>query len=343
MYVELSITSNFTFLTGASHPEEYIERAATLNLPAIAIADDNSVAGIVRAHTQARAIARKLQERRDWDATNSPIGPIHPDQTSTLSLGTAPRLIPAARLVFSDAPPITVLPINRTGWGNLCRILSTGRLRTKKGQCDLQLADLMDRPDGLHLLLWPQAEASKRGAGEWGPVVERLTRRFGKRMHLLLTPLYDGRDRVRFDALATQAAGLGIPTLASAAPHMHHGNRRKLADVLSAIRLHRKVDDLGRDALANGEARLRSEAEMRRLFAGHEGAVERAGVLGRDLTFSLDELRYEYPKEAKGTETPAQRLERLALEGLDWRYPAGASERVRKMLAHELALIGKLK
>jgi error-prone DNA polymerase len=342
MYVELSATSNFTFLTGASHPEEYVERAAWLDLPAIAIADDNSVAGIVRAHTQARTISRKLRERRDWDATNPPIGPRHPDHPSPPP-GTAPRLIPAARLVFTDAPPITVLPQNRKGWGNLCRILSTGRLRAEKGQCDLQLDDLMGRADGLHLLLWPQANHSPGGAGAWAPFAQRLTRRFGQRIHLLLTPLYDGRDKARFDALETQAARLGIATLASAAPRMHHGLRRKLADVLSAIRLRRKVDNLGRDALANGEARLRSAPEMRRLFAGHEGAVTRAFDLGQSLTFSLDELRYEYPGEAGESETPARRLERLALEGLDWRYPAGAPERVRKMLTHELALISRLK
>ena len=344
MHVELSITSNFTFLTGASHPEEYIERAAMLNLSAIAIADDNSVAGIVRAHSHARTIARKLQERQDWDATHSAIGPAHPHHPPTsLSLGSSPRLIPAARLVFTDAPPITAIPQNRAGWGNLCRILSAGRLRAEKGQCDLQLSDLLDKADGLHLLLWPQADGCRCGAGGWKPVAKRLTRRFGQRMHLLLTPLYDGRDRARFDRLDIEAAGLGIPTLASAAPHMHHGNRRKLADVLCAIRLHRKVDDLGREALANGEARLRNEAEMRRLFAGHEGAVDRAHALGQKLTFSLDQLRYEYPSEAAKKETPPQRLKRLALEGLDWRYPAGAPERVHKMLAHELALIGKLK
>ena len=343
MYCELSATSNFSFLTGASHPEEYMQRAAWLNMPAIAIADDNSVAGIVRAHTQARDIARKLQERRDWDAAHSAIGPNHPDHPCTLSLGSTPRLIPAARLIFSDAPPITVLPQNRAGWGNLCRILSTGRLRAEKGRCDLGIADLIERADGLHLLLWPQTTPVRPGAGAWVPHMHRLTRRFGGHMHLLLTPRYDGRDRTWFDMLGTEAKTLGIPTLASAAPRMHHGRRRRLADVLTAIRLHRKVDDLGREALANGEARLRSEAEMYRLFTGHEGAVQRAGILAQSLSFSLDELRYEYPSEAGEAETPARRLERLAQEGLDWRYPAGAPDRVRAMLAHELALIGKLK
>ncbi|MBO9450463.1 error-prone DNA polymerase [Tropicibacter sp. R16_0] len=346
MFAELSITSNFTFLTGASHPEEYMERAVTLGLEQIAIADDNSVAGIVRAHTQAREIARKVRERRTWEELNAPIGPPCPDhiaRPASYPVYAVPRLIPAARLIFTDAPAITVLPQNRQGWGNLCRILSTGRLRAEKGDCILHLSDLEDFADGLHLLLWPQAITDRCGAGEWGPRAERLTRRFGGRMHMLLTPAYDGADSDRFAQIETQARALGIPTLASATPRMHHGARRKLADVLSAIRLRCKVEDLGRAALANGEQRLRSETEMLRLFKGHEGAVARAGDLARNLTFSLDELRYEYPSEVSDNETPTERLHRLAHEGLKWRYPAGASEKVQNMLAHELALIGKLK
>ncbi|MFK7750914.1 MAG: error-prone DNA polymerase [Sedimentitalea sp.] len=346
MYAELSVTSNFTFLTGASHPEDYITRAVVLGLPAIAIADDNSVAGIVRAHTQARTIARKVAERETWDAANSTIGPPCPDtglSPQGFQIYARPRLIPAARLIFTDAPPITVLVQDRQGWGNLCRILSAGRLRAEKGACDLQLGDLLGRSAGLHLLLWPQAHPSPRGAGGWVQTAQALTRRFAGRIHVLLHPHYDGRDQQRFDDLSAQAAALNIPTLASAAPRMHHGARRKLADVLCAIRLHRRVDDLGRDALANGEQRLRSELEIRHIFKGFEDAVTRAGDLAQSLTFSLDELRYDYPSEAGDSETPAQRLERLAEEGLIWRYPGGAPDKVRAMMRHELTLIAKLK
>ncbi|MCA0872604.1 error-prone DNA polymerase [Seohaeicola saemankumensis] len=345
MYAELSITSNFTFLTGAAHPEEYMERAALLGLSAIAIADDNSVAGIVRAHAKGREIRRLVDERRAWDATNDPIGPPRPDHIPpppSFPVDAAPRLIPAARLVFSNAPPVTVLPQNRAGWASLCRILSAGRLRAEKGACHLTLADLLERAEGLHLLLWPQAQAAPGGAGGWVPHAQALTRRFAGRMHLLLTPRYDGTDSTRFAALAAEASALDLRPLASAAPRMHHGRRRRLADVLSAIRLRCRVDDLGRAALANGEQRLRSEAEMRQIFRGFEEAVDRAHALAEQLTFSLDELRYEYPSEIAGGETAAQRLSRLAHEGLRWRYPAGAPAKVQDMLAHELALIAKL-
>jgi DNA-directed DNA polymerase III PolC len=339
MSAELSITSNFTFLTGASHPEEHMQRAAALGLSAIAIADDNSVAGIVRAHTEARTIARLVRDRRDRDAAEGLIGPPRPAHLpapASFPVYNVPRLIPAARLVLADAPPVTVLAEDREGWANLCRILTAGRLRAEKGDCLLHLADLEDRAGGLQLLVWPV------GRG-WSGAAARLAALAPGRVHVLLAPRYDGRDRPRLDRVAARADALGLPTLASAAPMMHHGARRRLADVLSAIRLRRRVDQLGRDALANAERRLRSADELRRILGEHAGAVDRAAALAERLTFSLDALRYEYPSEVAPGETASQRLARLAQEGLDWRYPSGAPEKVRAMLAHELALIAKLK
>ena len=324
-----------------------MSRAATLGMDAIAIADENSVAGIVRAHARAREIARQVAERQAWEAEHGQIGPAVPQGMRSHhiapTLYATPRLIPAARLVFTDAPDMTALPENRTGWGTLCRLLSTGRLRARKGACDLQFADLLEGGDGLQFILWPDAAQHKPcGAGAWVAVAQRLTRRFAGKIHIGLAPQYDGRDSQRFAALSEAARRLGLPTVASAAPLMHHGSRRKLADVVTAIRIGRRVDDLGRDALPNGEARLRSESEMRRLFTGFEAAVDRAFSLAQSLEFSLDELRYEYPSEITGNETPSERLRRLAYEGLAWRYPSGASEKVHRLLEHELTLIGKL-
>ncbi len=323
-----------------------MSRAALLGMDALAVADDNSVAGIVRAHTMGKTIARSVRERSTFDASTGLIGPPRPNHivpAPSAAITTTPRLIPAARLIFTDAPPITVLPRDRQGWRSLCRIISRGRLRAAKGNCDLQLNDLEDFADGLHLLLWPQAQRVEGGAIPWVQTAGRLMRRFGGNIHVLMVPHYDGSDRARFDNIAAQAQALELPTLASGAPRMHHGARRKLADVLSAVRLKTRVDVLGRNALANGEGRLRSADDMRRIFAGHEGAVERTVELAQRLTFSLDELRYEYPSEITNNETPTQRLERLAYEGLKWRYPAGAPEKAQRLLCHELTLIGKLK
>ncbi len=342
MTTEFAITSNFTFLTGASHPEEYMRRAAVLGLGAIAIADENSVAGIARAHVMAREISRQVQERRAWEARAGAIGPPAPEPTVP-EWGNVPRLLPAAKLCFQEGITLTAVPLDRAGWGSLCRILSKGRLAAPKGACHLRLEDLEALGERLHLLLHPpQAQRGPGGAGEWCELARRVTRRFGEEMHLLMVPRYDGADAVWFDELAMLADDLGLPTLAAAAPVMHHGRRRRLADVLTAIRQGRRVRELGRGALANAEARLRSPQEMRRIFGVHTAAVDRATALSKRLTFSLDELRYEYPSEVGQGETPDARLRRLAEAGLRWRYPHGAPEKVTRLLEHELTLIAKL-
>ncbi len=320
-FTELSAISNFTFLTGASHPEEYILRAADLDQTAIAIADLNSVAGIVRAHTKARELAREG--------------------------GPKLRLIPAARIQLQSGFTLTALPRDRAGWANLCRLLTEGRRRAPKGECHLTPQDLLDWGAGLTLLLHPETVKPKttvqRGAGAWVTLAHRLTRRFPDACHLMLAPSYDGQDHTRFATLTALANSLHIPTVASSLPLMHHGARRKLADVLTAIRLSKRIDALGLDAAPHGEHRLRSEAEMLRLFRGFEDAVHRAGAIADSPRFSLDELRYEYPSEIVEGQTPAARLAHLAAEGLKWRYPAGIPAKAQAQMDHELTLIGKLK
>jgi DNA-directed DNA polymerase III PolC len=325
-FVELSALSNFTFLTGASHPEEMIERAAAMGMPAIAVADVNSVAGIVRAHTRARELARDG--------------------------GSRVRLIPAARIVLADGFAVTCLPRDRAAWGRLCRLLSLGRLRAVKGDCTLHLDDLLDWGKGLEMLVVAPdrsltlAEAPPAPMGDsprWRAHVRSLARRFPGQVHLAMAPRYDGQDTDRFRQLDDLARTLGIPPVASALPFLHHGSRRRLCDVLTAIRLGVPVDRLGRRALPNNEGRLRSEAEMLRIFRGHEAAVHRAGEIAARAAFSLDELSYEYPSENAPGESAAQRLARLAEAGLDWRYPEGPPDRVRAQMAHELALIAKLR
>ncbi len=346
-YAELSATSNFTFLTGGSHPEDYMRRAALLGLSAVAIADDNTVAGIVRAHTQAREIARLVRMRHDADAQDGPTGPPRPahiPKPSSAAILNTPRLIPAARVTLDTGFTATALPKNRHSWGQLCRLLSEGRLAAKKGSCHLTLSDLEAFSDGLTLLLHPpQTLSAQCGGRTWMQQARRLTRRRPGQCALMLAPYYDGRDHARFRALTQLAKSLALPTAACALPLFHHGRRRKLADVLSAVRLGIRVEDLGRDAQANAEQRLRSPTEMTRLFANHPEALENTARLTKALTFSLDELRYEYPSEVAGGEAPGDRLRRLAYEGLNWRYPGGATPRVEALLEHELALIGKLK
>ncbi|MDO5756348.1 MAG: error-prone DNA polymerase [Rhodobacterales bacterium] len=337
-FAELSALSNFTFLTGAAHPEEYMQRAAALGLPAVAIADENSVAGIVRAYAAARDIARQVAERQKTEAQDGSIGPPAPHPRSP-DWANVPRLIPAARLVLAGGITLTALPQNRLGWASLCRLLTTGRRRATKGKCELHPGDLLERAEGLTLLL----HAPGRAGPAWLKEVHSLIDALGAQMFLLMAPGYDGRDASRFARQTRLAQSLGLQTIASALPRMHHGRRRRLADVLTAVRTGTKVDDLGRAALANSEYRLRSDTEMRRLFRGNEDAVDRAGALAASLTFCLGSLRYEYPSEVADGETSTTRLRRLAEEGLKWRYPQGPSPRARRLLEHELDLIVKLK
>ncbi len=219
--------------------------------------------------------------------------------------GPQVRLIPAARIVTREGLVATALPCDRAGGlGRLCRLLTLGRRRAPKGQCDLGVEDLLDWGAGMALMLHPPG----RNGAAWRGMAARLVAAFGPAVHLLVAPRHDGQDGARISRGARLAADLGVRPVASGLPMMHRAARRRLADVLTAIRLGCRVAELGRRALANAEARLRGEAEMLRLFAGHEDMVHRAGEIADDLRFSLDELRYEYPSEVTGGETAAGRL-----------------------------------
>lgn len=338
-FAELSITSNFTFLTGGSHPEEYARRAAMLGIKAIAIADVNSVAGIVRAWSELKKIRDEIADRAQ--AMTDPIGPpkpAHLPDPPRAPIDHVPRLLPAACLMLQEGVSLSVLPRDRVGWASLCRILSVGRLRAEKGACILHVDDVLAHASGLEILLHtPDAPPPM-----WQRAVTRLREGCGPQMSLLLAPHYDGRDRARFDAGAKLAATLGLATVASGRPLMHHGKRRRLTDVLTCIREGRRVEDLGTAAQVNAEQRLRGEAEIRQLFVGHQDAVDRSVELAERLHFDIASLRYEYPSENTGHETAAERLARLAQEGLAWRYPQGIPPHAQKQLDHELTLIGKL-
>ena len=341
MFAELNITSNFTFLRGASHPEEFARTAAAAGVAAIAVADANSVAGIVRAHCELREIAR---ENKDTG-------------------GLVPRLLPAATLITQDGLSAIALPRHGAAWSRLSRLVTIGRRRAAKGECRIMFEDILHWLDETELVLrYPgrpvlenRAGMTYRpdpvpgrspGAGDapqgWLRMASRLAERFPGAVSLLASPRYDGCDRQRFAHLRACADDLGLPLVASASPIMHISERAPLADVLTAIRCGLRVDQLGRRALVNAEHRLRSEAEMLRLFRGCEAAVEESWAIAERCRFSLDDLRYAYPAETIGGESSQERLERLSGAGLAHRYPAGIPDKVRKMMMHELALIGKL-
>ncbi|QXT40092.1 error-prone DNA polymerase [Gymnodinialimonas ceratoperidinii] len=335
-FAELSITTNFTFLGGGSHPEDYARRAAILGVDAIAIADENSVAGIVRAWSELQKIQQEIDDAKV--AARDPIGPpkpAHVPAAPRANIDHVPRLLPASRLIFTEGIQITALPRDRIGWATLCRLLSLGRLRAEKGACILHLDDLITRHEGLELLIHVPRHPSKG----WYRAVKRASR---LSPWMCLSPQYDGQDTVRFAAYTRLADSLDLRTVASARPLMHHGSRRRLTDVLTCIREGIRVEDLGTAAQANAEQRLRGLDEMQRIFEGHEEALAHTLTLAERCQFDIASLRYEYPSEIADGETAADRLRRLAKQGLRWRYPQGVPERAATQLDHELSLIAKL-
>ncbi len=301
-YAELCTMSNFTFLKGASHPPELVARAKELGLAAIAVADTNTFAGIVRAH----AAAKELDM----------------------------RYVVAVRLSLKDMPDILAYPKTRAAYGRLCRLLTVGKRRTVKGGCELYLKDILEFGEG-SLLALMYAEGFEAG-------FRKLKERFGNAVFMALTPTYDGQDICRFRAQAQKSKDWGIPLAAMGDVLFHRGSRRKLADILSCIREKTTIDRLGRLAQKNSERRLKSEFEMRRLFKDYPEAIANTSIILEQCQFSLDELKYEYPDEVTNGLQPDERLRSLADAGLEWRYPDGVPLRVQAMAEKELRLIAQL-
>ena len=347
-YFEFAAASNFSFLRGASHAEELMLQAAHIGLDGLGLTDRNSVAGVVRAHLIKR------------------------EQELTLAYH------PGARLVFADGTPdILAYPRDRPAWGRLCRLLTRGNLRAEKGECILYREDLLAHIDGLELIVmesssWehPSPPFLRKGvlpaARQDDPAQHPRAPQAGLRLvanaekkatdllallreaaqgrvRLAATMLYRGNDRTRLVRRAVMTRQVGVPLIAVNDVLYHHPDRRELQDVLACIREHLTIDTAGRRLATNAERYLKPPAEMARLFRDTPEAIEQTAALDAALTFSLDELRYEYPQEMRaGFATPQDALVHLAWEGAAARYPNGIPDNVRQSLDHELALIGKL-
>ncbi|HKF73521.1 MAG TPA: error-prone DNA polymerase [Stellaceae bacterium] len=306
-YVELEVTSNFSFLRGASHPEELVAEAVRLGHRAIAIADRNTLAGVVRAH--------KAAEEHDC------------------------RLVVGCRLDLTDRPSLLSFPTDRAAYARLCRLLTRGKRRAAKAECHLAYADVVEHGEGQIVVVVPpeRLDASFRN------FLAEIARDFGDRAYLAGSHLYRGDDGKRLHRLARLAEASGLPLVATNDVLYHVPGRRRLQDVVTSIREGCTVATAGLRLNAHAERHLKSPAEMARLFRRHPGAVARTAEIARRCRFSLDELRYEYPDEAADGLTPQERLERLTAEGARERYPDGVPEKIAKQLAHELALIAELR
>jgi error-prone DNA polymerase len=343
-YAELCVTTNFTFLTGASHPEELVLRAAELGLEAIAITDRNTLAGVVRAYSALKTLREeatqtlRVRSSHQIDScSRQEVGQpqdLHPPQMPRL-----PKLIVGSRLVLRDCPvEWMALPTDRAAYHRLSRLLTLGKRRAEKAECHLDLQDLEAGCQGMILIALPPADLDLAQAP-----VRRLARRFPGAVFLGAPPRYDGSDQAWFDACAAMAQRCSTPMVAVGDVLMHHGKRRQLADVLTCLREGITIDQIGTKALPNSERRLKGASDMARLYRRHPAALKRSLEIAARCGFDLSELSYEYPDEMSEGETPQARLKRLAHEGVKRRYPNGASERVHQLMQKELALIDELK
>ncbi|HET7204113.1 MAG TPA: PHP domain-containing protein, partial [Steroidobacteraceae bacterium] len=316
MYAELHCLSNFTFLRGASRAEELVERSAQLGYAALAITDECSVAGIVRAHVAAR------------------------DHALPLIVGSEFRLQDGLRCVL--------LAQDRTGYGRLCRLITRGRRAAPKGQYRLCRDDFTeivgdtnegDRGQGTCplspglLCLWLPGATPEPAEARW------LSGHFPTWIAVEL--LTTGRDRRRLESLQALGRELALPLVAAGDVHMHARGRRALQDVLTATRLGTTVERAGLGLYPNGERHLRPIARIAEL---HPPELLQATLdIAACCTFSLDELRYEYPREIVPVgHTPASWLRELTEEGIRHRWPRGVPEATRQAIEHELDLIAEL-
>ncbi|MEE8276716.1 MAG: error-prone DNA polymerase [Alphaproteobacteria bacterium] len=311
-YVELQVTTNFTFLTGASHPEEMAAAAAALGHRAIAVTDRNTLAGVVRAHLGAREAGI--------------------------------RLLVGARLDLEDAPSLLCFPTDRVAYGRLARLLTLGKRRTEKGQCRLVRADVLAHGEGQVFVVLPPDDLAGIAGEDFADQLRIYARAFAGRCYLAGQHLYRGDDGRRLASLAALATETGAPLVATNDVHAHAPERRPLMDVLTCIREHCTIHEAGHRLAANAERHLKPAAEMARLFRGHEDALARTLEIAERCRFSLEELRYDYPVDpVPDGRTPDEELARLAWAGADERYPDGVPDKVRTQIAHELELVAELR
>jgi error-prone DNA polymerase len=301
-YAELHCLSSYSFLRGASDPEELVHRAAELGYRALAITDECSVAGVVRAHVAAKEAGLKL------------------------IIGT--------ELTLADGMKLVLLATSIHGYETMCELITKGRRAAAKGEYRLERDDIEPSPEGL-LALWLPGEAVRLEEGRW------IAKRFPGSAFIAIELHRGSDDEARITALEAAGRELGLTCIAAGDAHMHARARKKLQDVMTAIRHKCPLAEAGRKLHPNGERYLRS--------IGRLSAINPPRLLATTLdvasrcAFSLDEIRYEYPQElVPEGETPTTHLRNLTFKGIARRYPKGAPQAVVQAVEHELKLIAEL-
>jgi error-prone DNA polymerase len=311
-YAELAVTTNFSFLRGASHPQEYVAQAAALGLKGIGIADRNTMGGVVRAYSEWKNQVEK-----------------HPEL----------KLLVGTRLVTTDGFETIAYPIDREAYGRLCKLLSQGNLRTKKGHCHLGFDEIIAASEGQIFIAMPPPRLAKGFAER----LAELGRAAPTRTYLAAVHRYRSDEPRRLGRLAEFGERLGVPIVAVTDALYHAPERRPLQDIVTCIREKCTIREAGLRLEKHAERHLKSAEEMARLFASYPGAIARTVEIAEACSFSLRQLNYEYPEEpVPPGKTPQQYLEELTWRHARWRYGAEIPEKAQSLLREELALIEKL-
>jgi len=312
-YSELQVTSNFSFLRGASHPHELVEQAAQLGYKEIVITDRNSFAGIVRAH----AAGKKCDV----------------------------RVLPACRLDLLDGISLLAYPTNKNAYSQLCNLLTTGNTRAEKGQCFLYRKDVYEYASEIKFIAVPPDCLNEEFDfnDSFSNNLTEYREAFGKDLYLGASKTYGGDDQKRLFRLSQLAKQLDIPLVATNDVHYHIPQRRQLQDILTCIREKCTIHNAGYRLHLNAERYLKSQEEMLRLFRNYPNAINTTQEIIDACRFSLDELKYEYPEEiiTEGR-TPLEELTYLAWKGARETFGDPVPEKTANAINHELAFIEEM-
>jgi len=312
-YTELQVTTNFSFLCGASHPEEMMKQAAKLGYHSIAITDTNTLAGIVRAHAEAKMLNV--------------------------------RLIPGCMLQLLDGPSLLVYPTNKNGYAQLCELLTIGNRRAEKGSCYLYKDDLFKLLKDVLLIIQPPKQLDHLFAlpKDFIHSVQEYKQQFADRLYMALQRRYNGDDQKLLFRIAQLATELNIPTVATNDVYYHEPARRQLQDVLTCIKEKCTIHSAGYKLYPNAERYLKDEAEMKRLFRQYPDAILRTQEIVNACHFSLDELKYEYPEEITSEgRTPQEELTMLTWKGAKEFFGNDVPVKTVKAIQHELKFIEEM-
>jgi len=312
-YCELQVTSNFSFLRGASHPEELIEQAAAFGYPKIAITDVNTMAGIVRAHSAARKHNIEI--------------------------------IPACRLDLLDGPSLLAYPTNREAYGRLSAMLSEGNFRAEKGKCFLYKNDVYNNQKDIIFIAIPPDALGKGFDFEFSfpSALKEYKENLGPSLYLAANRNYQGQDQKRLFRLDKLSKNLNVPMVATNDVYYHCPSRRQLQDILTCVREKCTIHNAGFRLMMNAERHLKPVEEMQRLFRQYPEAIKNTLKIAEKCQFTLDSLEYEYPEEIlSGNREPQQELEYLTWKGAEEMFGLPLPEKVVTNINHEMKFIKEM-